>query len=102
MEERSALWFVLGTLAVWRMTHLLHLEHGAWGLIGSFRAFAERLGLGDLVQCFFCLSLWVALPVAWWLAVSWPGRAIAWLALSGGAILIEVRGLQPPPGPPQN
>ena len=102
MEERSALWFVLGTLAVWRMTHLLHLEHGAWGLIGRFRAFAERLGLGDLVQCFFCLSLWVALPVAWWLTVSWPGRAIAWLALSGGAILIEVRGLQPPPGPPQN
>ena len=102
MEERSALWFVLGTLAVWRMTHLLHLEHGPWGLIARFRAVAERLGLGDLVHCFFCLSLWVALPVAWWLAGSWPARAIAWLALSGGAILIEVRGLQPPPGPPQN
>ena len=60
MEDGRTLWFVLGVLAVWRMTHLLHLEHGPWGAIARARAAAERLGLGDLVHCFFCLSLWVA------------------------------------------
>ena len=101
MEERAALWYVLAVMAVWRVTHLLHLEHGPWGVLSRARAVAERLGLGDLVQCFFCLSLWVALPAGWWLAATWPGRAIAWLALSAGAILIEVRGLQPPSPPHQ-
>ena len=46
MEERLALWYVLGVLAVWRMTHLLHLEHGPWGVLSRARAAAERLGLG--------------------------------------------------------
>ena len=102
MEDGRTLWFVLGVLAVWRMTHLLHLEHGPWGVIARGRTAAKRLGLGDLVHCFFCLSLWVAAPVAWCLATSWPGRAIAWLALSAGAILIEVKVLQPPSGPRQD
>ena len=101
MEEPSALRFVLGVLAVWRMTHLLHLEHGPWGVFARVRAAAERVGAGDLVHCFFCLSLWVALPAAWWLAATWPGRVVAWLALSAGAILIEVRVLGMPPGRPR-
>ena len=86
-------WFVLGVLAVWRVTHLLHVEHGPWGVLAKARDAAERLGLGELVQCFFCLSLWTAVPFAFWLATSWPGRAITWLGLSAGAILIEVAGL---------
>jgi hypothetical protein len=99
MEEAgrsSWYWFVLGVMAVWRVTHLLHVEHGPWGIIARSRAAAERLGFSDLVQCFFCLSLWVAAPAALWLASSWPARAVAWLALSAGAILIEVRGLAGP------
>jgi hypothetical protein len=43
-----------------------------------------------VVKCFFCLSLWLALPVAWWMTSGWPARAVTWLALSAGAILIEV------------
>jgi hypothetical protein len=98
VTNASVLGFVLGVLAVWRMTHLLHLEHGPWGIFARARAAAERAGLGDLVHCFFCLSLWTAAPVALWLADTWPARVIAWLALSAGAILIEVRGLGSPPG----
>lgn len=96
MEEGMTFRFVLGVLAVWRVTHLLHLEHGPWGVLTRARTAAGRFGLGEFVQCFFCLSLWVALPAAWWLSSTWPGRSVAWLALSAGAILIEVRGLQPP------
>lgn len=89
-------WFGLGVLAVWRMTHLLHVEHGPWGMLARGRAAAARLGLGEGVRCFFCLSLWIAAPVALWLAASWPARAITWLALSAGAILLEVRGFGGP------
>jgi hypothetical protein len=88
---RGWLWLVLGVLAVWRATHLLHAEHGPWGLIARGRAASGRLGLGELFQCFFCLSLWTSAPVAFWLAPTWPGRVVAWLALSAGAIIVEVR-----------
>lgn len=82
---------VLGVLAVWRLTHLLHAEHGPWGSLAQLRAAAARLGLGEAVSCFYCLSVWMAMPFAVWAAPSWPGRVVAWLALSAGAILIEVK-----------
>jgi hypothetical protein len=90
-------WFVLAVLAVWRVTHLLHVEHGPWGVLTRLRGGADRVGLGDLFACFYCLSLWIAAPTAWWLASTWSGRLVAWLALSAGAILIEVRGIGSPP-----
>jgi hypothetical protein len=41
------------------------------------------------LDCFYCLSLWVAVPFSYWLGTTWPKRAVLWLALSGGAILLE-------------
>lgn len=90
-------WFGLGVLAVWRVTHLLHVEHGPWGVFARVRAAAPSLGLGDLFGCFYCLSFWTATLAAWWLASSWQGRLLTWLALSAGAILLEVRGIGAPP-----
>jgi hypothetical protein len=90
---------VLGVLAVWRVTHLLHVEHGPGGLFAGVRAALARLGLGELAGCFFCLSLWTAAPAAWWLGDGWAERVVAWLALSAGAILLEVRGLGSPSNP---
>lgn len=92
-------WFVLGVLAVWRVTHLLHVEHGPWGVLARLREQAARIGLGELLACFYCLSLWIAAAPAYWFAATWPGRVVAWLALSAGAILIEVRGIGSPPDP---
>ena len=44
---------------------------------------------GRLMDCPYCLSLWIALP----LALAWQGVSAAallwWLALSGGACAIE-------------
>jgi hypothetical protein len=91
-------WFVLGVLAVWRVTHLLHVEHGPWGAWFRIRAQAARFGLGDLFACFYCLSFWTAAPAALWLGSTWSARLVAWLALSAGAILIEVRGIGSPAG----
>ncbi len=84
-------WLVLSVLAVWRITHCLHVEHGPWGVLTRTRALAARVHFGDLFACFYCLSLWTAAPVSFWLAVSWPGRIVCWLALSGCAVIIELR-----------
>jgi hypothetical protein len=90
----------LGVLAVWRVTHLLHAEHGPWGVFERARGAAARAGLGAGVACFWCLSVWTAAPAAWWMASGWGARAVAWLALSAGAILIEVRLLGGPVAAP--
>lgn len=90
----------LGVLAVWRVTHLLHAEHGPWGLFARARGVAARLGLGGAVSCFWCLSVWAAAPAAWWAASGWGARAVAWLALSAGAVLVEVKLLGGPVAAP--
>jgi Protein of unknown function (DUF1360) len=89
--------FVLGVLAVWRVAHFLHVEHGPWGLLTRLRGQASEAGLGELFECFYCLSFWVAAPAAWWLAASWQDGVVTWLALSAGAIFLEVRGVATPP-----
>jgi hypothetical protein len=58
---------------------------------------------GRLMDCFYCLSLWIALPFALLCGEGWIERLVLWPALSAGAILVErVNGGLPsqPPFPP--
>ena len=94
----SFLGLVLGVLGVWRVTHLLHAEEGPWQLIARLR---RRMGAGVAGQamgCFNCLSLWIAAPFALFIGASWYDRALAWPALSAGAIVLDhvVLRLRPP------
>jgi hypothetical protein len=80
---------VLAILATWRVTHLLVNEDGPANIIGRFRA---RLGsglAGQLMDCFKCLSLWVAAPAALFIDRSLVGWLFTWLGLSGAACLLE-------------
>ncbi len=43
----------------------------------------------SLFECFYCLSLWVALPFAALIGSSLGERTLMWLALSGAACLLE-------------
>jgi len=82
-------WFMLAVLGVWRVTHLLNAEDGPWEIVARFR---RRLGTGlggSLFACFYCLSLWVAAPFSLMLGESWRETFLLWLALSGGASLLE-------------
>ncbi|HXG32094.1 MAG TPA: DUF1360 domain-containing protein [Bryobacteraceae bacterium] len=81
--------FVLSVLAVWRVSHLLAREDGPWDLIYRLRRRMGDSTLGRLMDCFYCLSLWVALPFTFFVAGAWSNRAIVWLALSGAACLLE-------------
>ena len=82
-------WLILGVLSVWRVTHLLAVEDGPWDLLARLR---RRVGEGffaSLLNCFYCLSLWVSAPLAWLIGVRIRERLLLWLALSGGAILLH-------------
>jgi Protein of unknown function (DUF1360) len=76
-------------LAVWRITHLFWGEDGPGDVFLRVRKLAGQSFLGRLLDCFYCLSLWVAVPFAWWLADRWIERIVLWFGLSGGAILLE-------------
>jgi hypothetical protein len=89
----------IAVLATWRLTHLLWGEDGPWNLFVRLRRAAGEGFFGQLLDCFYCLSLWIAAPIAWWLGTHWVERGLLWLALSGGAILLErvTTGTRPPP-----
>jgi hypothetical protein len=80
---------IIGILVVWRVTHLLHAENGPWNLIGRFRQWAGQGFWGEALDCFYCLSLWVAVPAALLAGQGWKQRLVLWPALSSGAIILE-------------
>ena len=80
---------VLGVLAAWRMTHLLNAEDGPWDLLVKLRRLAGNGVFGSVIDCFYCLSLWVSAPLAWLLGDGWKNRLLLWLAISAGAILLQ-------------
>jgi hypothetical protein len=79
----------LGILGVWRVTHLLAAENGPWDAIARVRLKLGDHVLGRLFDCFYCLSLWVSAPFAWALGAGVRETVLLWLAMSGGAILLE-------------
>jgi hypothetical protein len=81
--------FVLALLATWRVTHLVSREDGPLDMLVKLRLRAGTGVLGRLMDCFNCLSLWVAAPFAFLVGRSALETFLSWLALSGGACLLE-------------
>src|ERR1022692_2975092 len=84
-------WLVVVALTVWRITHLLQAEDGPWDLVVRLRRKANDTFWGRLLDCFYCLSLWVALPFALGLGEDWKERLLLWPALSAAASLLPRR-----------
>ncbi|MEO8131915.1 MAG: DUF1360 domain-containing protein, partial [Bryobacteraceae bacterium] len=81
-------WFLICVLSVWRITHLLSTEDGPFKCIYKLRRFIHagpvpvsalpmgraarmRAVLAELLDCFYCLSLWIAAPFALLLGRGW-------------------------------
>lgn len=87
---------IIGMLTTWRVSHLLHAENGPWQLLAKLRkALSRNAALHQLFDCFYCLSMWVAMPFAYLLGTSWTEQILLVPALSAAAILVE-RVTQPP------
>ena len=82
-------YFVISALAVWRLTHLLGKEDGPFDLIYLMRQKAGTGFFAKLLDCFYCLSIWIALPFGIWLGTGWLLKLLLWFALSGAACLME-------------
>jgi hypothetical protein len=76
-------------LCCWRVTHLLNAEDGPGKILVHLRRLAGTGLVGQLLDCFYCLSLWIALPLAALSTSSWRAGVPMWLAISGAAILLE-------------
>ncbi len=80
--------FIVATLAVWRVTHLLSQEDGPFDWVFKIRKLLGTGFFGSLLDCFYCLSIWVAIPLAIYLSANWIEGVVVWLALSGSASLL--------------
>jgi len=87
--------FVLAGLATWRVTHLVAAEDGPGDVIVRIRASLGHGWAATLMDCFQCLSLWIAAPAALFVTRDPLLWLFSWLALSGAACLLERLG-QPP------
>jgi uncharacterized protein DUF1360 len=94
---RDYLWlrFVLAVLATWRVTHLLASEDGPADLIARFRELLGQSVAGKLMDCFLCLSLWIAAGAALFVSRRLVEWLFCWLAVSGAACLLERLGQEP-------
>ncbi len=85
----NIIYLVLSVPAAWRITHLLSKEDGPFDVIYAIRKKAGAGFFGSLLDCFYCTSIWVALPFGLWLGIGWLEKFLCWLAISGSACLLE-------------
>jgi len=85
----SLAWFPIAILGVWRITHLLAVEDGPGEVIVRLRSITHTDAWGNLLDCFYCVSVWVAVPFAIAIGNAWMEQLLLWPALSGGAILLD-------------
>jgi hypothetical protein len=80
---------VVAVLGVWRFTHLVVAEDGPWDVIVRLRRWAGSSTWGELMDCFKCLSIWMAVPFAVVVGGTWSRRIALVPAFSAGAILLQ-------------
>jgi hypothetical protein len=87
--DEAWLRLVLAILATWRVTNLLAHEDGPGDVIVKLRARLGQSKIGSLMDCFNCLSLWIAAPAALYISIHPLMWLIAWLGISGAACLLH-------------
>jgi len=90
MQEKFY-WLTLAVLATWRITHLLSEEIGPWNCFHKLRSIVASRFRSGLLDCFYCLSLWISAPFAYVLGADTGERLLLWPALSAAAILLHRR-----------
>jgi hypothetical protein len=81
--------YLVCTLTVWRLTHLFTAEDGPWDFVFHIRKKLGNSIAGKAMDCFYCLSFWIALPATLLISGSWLLRLLCWISISGAACLLE-------------
>ena len=94
----SPLEFIVASIATWRITHMIREEQGPFDIIRRFRdvfiketksGTETRWVIGELISCFFCLSVWVAAVFAILLSSGIVNFLLYTCGISGVAILLN-------------
>jgi hypothetical protein len=81
--------YLIIVIVVWRLTHLISSEDGPFDLIIRIRKTIGNTFFGRLMDCFYCLSLWIGLLCAYFVSRSWQEIVVLTLYYSGASILLE-------------
>lgn len=87
-QPDELVWLLLTVMAVWRVTALLMYETGPFGFFVSLRRGLVKVGLGRLVGCFYCLSLWTSCGAVLIFPLS-PATPVIILGVAGAVAIIE-------------
>ena len=81
--------YAIAVIIVWRLTHLISSEDGPFDLIIKLRKLAGNTFFGKLMDCFYCLSVWIGLLCALYVTSKLDEIIILTLFYSGASILLE-------------
>lgn len=81
--------YLILVIVVWRLTHLISAEDGPFDLIIKFRKLLGKSFFGKLMDCFYCLSIWIGLLAAFYIGNNVEEIIILCLYYSGSSILLE-------------
>lgn len=85
--------FLLSSVAVWRLAYMLQDETGPWRIFEKIREHINNSNKPTLIegfQCFYCLSVWVAIPFAIYLAADIWQFFVYPLSLSALAVALNM------------
>ena len=68
---------------------MLNVEAGPFDVFTRLRRVAGAGVFGQMLDCFYCLSVWLAAPLGILAGETWAQRLLLWPALSGAACLLE-------------
>jgi hypothetical protein len=88
-ESSYGIKLAVGVLATWRVTHLLAQEDGPADIIVKLRSSLGQSFAGSLMDCFNCLSFWIAAPLTFYVSRNPLAWIFNWLAISGAACLLQ-------------
>ncbi|HYU09139.1 MAG TPA: DUF1360 domain-containing protein [Gemmatimonadales bacterium] len=89
-QSPAAVWFVVTTLAVWRVAGFVVYDEGLLRSGSRLRAALDRVGLGGLSRCFHCASVWIALIGVLVVFEVSPSLVVVWWAIAGAASALEL------------
>ncbi len=81
-------YFVM-VIVVWRLTHLISTEDGPFDLIIKIRKLMGSSIIGKLMDCFYCLSIWIGFFIALYASENLAEIIILTFYYSGASILLE-------------
>ena len=89
MPQEPIVKYLVLVIVTWRVTHLISSEDGPFEIIIKLRKLLGNTFLGKLMDCFYCLSIWIGLGLAGFEGNSLIEIIVMTLYYSGLSILLE-------------